>query len=77
MKLYITPTSPYARIARIVVLEKGLEKRVEVVTAQTRVSDSPYYRINPSPPQQRSACAALFPASRPKKAAPPSDIPLT
>ena len=25
MKLYITPGSPYARIARIVVLEKGLE----------------------------------------------------
>jgi len=48
MKLYITPGSPYARMARIVVLEKGLEKRVEVIAAQTRVADSPYYRINPS-----------------------------
>jgi glutathione S-transferase len=48
MKLYITPGSPYARIARIVVLEKGLEHRVEIVTAQTRTMDSPYYRINPS-----------------------------
>ena len=48
MKLYITPGSPYARIARIVVLEKGLESRVEVITAQTRLADSPYYRINPS-----------------------------
>jgi glutathione S-transferase len=48
MKLYITPGSPYARMARIVVLEKGLEKRVEIVAAQTRVADSPYYRINPS-----------------------------
>jgi len=25
MKLYITPASPYARMARIVVIEKGLE----------------------------------------------------
>jgi len=35
-------------MARIVVLEKGLENRVEVIAAQTRVSGSPYYRINPS-----------------------------
>ncbi|HEY3076604.1 MAG TPA: glutathione S-transferase N-terminal domain-containing protein [Burkholderiales bacterium] len=48
MKLYITPGSPYARMARIVVLEKGLERRVEIIVAQTRVADSPYYRINPS-----------------------------
>ena len=48
MKLYITPGSPYARMARIVVLEKGLEGRVEVVAAKTRVADSPYYGINPS-----------------------------
>ena len=48
MKLYITPGSPYARMARIVVLEKGLENRVEIITAQTRVADSPYYLINPS-----------------------------
>lgn len=48
MKLYITPGSPYARIARIVILEKGLESRVEIIVAQTRLADSPYYRINPS-----------------------------
>ncbi len=48
MKLYITMGSPYARIARVVILEKGLESRVEVIAAQTRLSDSPYYRINPS-----------------------------
>ncbi len=48
MKLYITPGSPYARMARIVVIEKGLENRVDVITAQTRRADSPYYRINPS-----------------------------
>ncbi|HSC94519.1 MAG TPA: glutathione S-transferase N-terminal domain-containing protein [Burkholderiales bacterium] len=48
MKLYITPGSPYARMARIVVLEKGLESRVETILARTRVADSPYYGINPS-----------------------------
>lgn len=48
MKLYITPGSPYARIARIVVLEKRLQDRIEIVVAQTRLADSPYYRINPS-----------------------------
>jgi glutathione S-transferase len=48
MKLYVTPGSPYARMARIVVLEKGLASRVEVITARTRAADSPYYRVNPS-----------------------------
>jgi glutathione S-transferase len=48
MKLYITPGSPYARMARIVVIEKGLERRVEIMLAQTRRADSLYYRINPS-----------------------------
>ena len=48
MKLYITPGSPYARIARIVVIEKQLGRRVEIVPALTRSDDSPYYKINPS-----------------------------
>ena len=48
MKLYITPGSPYARMVRIVILEKGLESRVEIILAQTRLAGSPYYRINPS-----------------------------
>jgi glutathione S-transferase len=48
MKLYITPGSPYARMARVVVIEKGLQSRVEIIPAQTRRADSPYYRINPS-----------------------------
>lgn len=48
MKLYVTFTSPYARLARIVVAEKALEGRVEIVKAATRMSDSPYYQINPS-----------------------------
>jgi len=48
LKLYITPGSPYARMARIVVLEKGLQSRVQIIVAKTRVADSPYYAINPS-----------------------------
>lgn len=48
MKLYITPGSPYARMARIVILEKELQDRVEVIVAKTRAAGSPYYTINPS-----------------------------
>jgi glutathione S-transferase len=48
MKLYITLGSPYARMARIMVLEKGLKSRVEIIVAKTRVANSPYYDINPS-----------------------------
>jgi glutathione S-transferase len=48
MKLYVTFTSPYARVARIVVAEKGLGGRVEIIEAKTRTAGSPYYRINPS-----------------------------
>ena len=48
MKMYITPTSPYARLARMVVIEKGLEDQVEIIAAQTRTEDSPYYDVNPS-----------------------------
>ena len=48
MKLYCTPGSPYARMARVVVLEKGLGARVEIIFAKTRAAGSPYYDINPS-----------------------------
>lgn len=48
MKLYITPGSPYARMARIVAIERGLQGRLEIIVAQTRRVDSPYYQINPS-----------------------------
>jgi glutathione S-transferase len=48
MKLYVTFTSPYARLARIMVIEKGLQGRVEIIEAQTRKQHSPYYQINPS-----------------------------
>jgi glutathione S-transferase len=48
MKLYVTYGSPYARLARIIVIEKALEDRVEIIEAKTRTPSSPYYQINPS-----------------------------
>src|ERR1700738_4952840 len=46
MQLYVTYGSPYARLARIVVVEKGLEDRVEIIEVKTRMKDSPYYQIS-------------------------------
>jgi glutathione S-transferase len=48
MKLYVTYTSPYARLARIIVIEKALEDPVEIIEAKTRTQGSSYYQINPS-----------------------------
>ncbi len=48
MKLYVTRGSPYARLARIIVIEKTLEDRIELIEAKTRTAGSPYYQINPS-----------------------------
>src|ERR1051326_2219817 len=48
MKLYVTYGSPYARLARIIVLEKGLEDRVEIIEVKKRTPASPHYQINPS-----------------------------
>jgi glutathione S-transferase len=45
MKLYVTYGSPYARLARIIVIEKALD---EIIEAKTRTPGSPYYQINPS-----------------------------
>jgi glutathione S-transferase len=48
MQLFVTMTSPYSRLARVLVIEKALEDRVEIIAAKTRAPDSPYYKINPS-----------------------------
>ena len=48
MKLYYTKTSPYARLVRVLILEKGLADAVTLIEAKTRTPASPYYRINPS-----------------------------
>jgi len=46
MKLYVSLTSPYARMVRIIILEKALQEQIEIVPAQTRKKNSPYYKIN-------------------------------
>lgn len=48
LKLYITPTSPYARMVRIVILEKRLDKNIETIRAETRKTNSAYYKISAS-----------------------------
>ncbi len=48
MKLYVTLTSPYARMVRVLIIEKGLEDRVAVEPVVTRTQDTPLLAINPS-----------------------------
>lgn len=48
MQLYYTNTSPYARVVRMLVVEKGLTDRIEQIIPKTRTPNSPYYVINPS-----------------------------
>lgn len=69
MKLYITPGSPYARMTRIVVLEKGLEGRVEIVGLQAR---NPSFIWRPGHPKLSKWFDRI--AARPSfaKTAPPS-----
>ena len=48
MKLLGTKTSPYARLTRIVLLEKGLENQVELIWTKTRNPDDPILAVHPS-----------------------------
>lgn len=48
MKLYITETSPYARMVRVMIIEKELQARVEIIVTKTRMANHPYHAINPS-----------------------------
>ena len=41
MKLYVTYTSPYARLARIVVIDKALEEKFVVRSAARQGEPSP------------------------------------
>ena len=48
MKLYVTTyTSPYARLARIVIAEKGLEDRIEIIEAKRASRAAPTIRSTP------------------------------
>src|ERR1043165_3036867 len=48
MKLYVTYTSHYARLATIVIAQKAPGGRVQSIEGKTRAAGSDYYRINPS-----------------------------
>lgn len=48
MQLHYTRTSPYARLVRALIREKGLSQRVTEIEARTRVAGSPYYSVNAS-----------------------------
>jgi glutathione S-transferase len=48
MKLYITRTSPYARVVRVMALERGLAQRLQAEIVATRVPDSVVNDLNPT-----------------------------
>lgn len=47
MKLFVTPNSPYARIARIAAIEIGLADRIEHIYVVNRTPDSPLLAFSP------------------------------
>jgi glutathione S-transferase len=48
VRLHVTEYSPYCLLVRAFLIEKGIEDRVELAIAQTRVAGSAYYATNPS-----------------------------
>lgn len=47
MKLYYSPNSPYARKARVLLIERGLDDQVELVEVNTADLDGPLPKLNP------------------------------
>jgi glutathione S-transferase len=47
MRLYYTPNSPYARIARVAARESGLIARIEEIEARTREAGTPHFQVTP------------------------------
>lgn len=47
MRLYYTPNSPYARIARVAARESGLIARIEEIEATTREAGTPHFQVTP------------------------------
>ena len=63
MKLYVTPTSPYARLAMIARLEKGLDA-IELFWTRTREPDDPMLASSTRPAGSRSCGSTTARASR-------------
>lgn len=47
IRLYYTPNSPYARIARVAIIDAGLADRTEFIPVQTRNVKTGLFRITP------------------------------
>ena len=48
MRLHHVPTSPYARVVRVFIIETGLEARVDLVETTLRDPAMPLFAINPT-----------------------------
>jgi glutathione S-transferase len=48
MRVLTTLTSPYGRIVRALIIEKGFQDRVEIFPTVTRTPDAPVLDVNPS-----------------------------
>lgn len=48
MKLFITPTSPYARVVRMAIEELGFSSRVEIIEARTRTPECEVNELVPT-----------------------------
>ncbi|SRR5579883_177985 len=48
MKLFYTPNSPYARVARVAALELNLGERIEMQACTVRQADSDLLNYNPT-----------------------------
>ncbi|MHC5673758.1 glutathione S-transferase N-terminal domain-containing protein [Nostoc sp.] len=62
MKLFYTPNSPYARIARIASLELNLSEQIEMQKVTVRVPNSELLNYNPTGkvPTQMLLCEFCF-----------------
>jgi glutathione S-transferase len=47
VKLYVSPTSPYARKCRALIIEKSLERKIEVIECDPRSDPEELLAINP------------------------------
>lgn len=63
MKLYVSPTSPYARKCRALIIEKSLERKIEVIECDPRSDPEELLAINPLgkvPALERDGAPALM-----------------
>lgn len=47
MKLYHSPNSPYARKARVLAIERGIDDQIEVIEVSTTDPEGPLCKLNP------------------------------